>query len=45
MVMLPFCCVTPVGVLVGMSIQSSGNDRLTNTVLALAGGTFISASG
>ena len=39
--MLPFCCVTPVGVLVGMSIQSSGNDRLTNTVLALAGGTFI----
>ena len=41
MSMLPFCFVTPAGVLVGMSIQNSGNTLLTNTVLSLAGGTFI----
>ena len=39
--MLPFCAVTPVGALVGMSIKDDGDGVATAAVLALAGGTFI----
>ena len=39
--MLPFCAVTPVGALVGMSIKDDGDGVATAAVLALAGGTFV----
>jgi len=40
--MLPFCLVTPIAALVGMSLRGEDDaDPVTNAVVAMAGGTFI----